>query len=88
MSIYQPDGEDIAGAIEREVEAQANAAKHAIREYKRAICREPVSATEHFERQREVRARSADTFNCAEDSTNFTQKRVQPGEPGDLVVRT
>ena len=54
MTSYQPDSGDVTSALEREVEAQAEAAKQAIREYKRAMCREPVSAAPHLEQQRDV----------------------------------
>jgi hypothetical protein len=54
MSSYLPDREDSPEALEREVEAQAEAAKRAIREYKQTICREPVSAAQHIEQQRDV----------------------------------
>jgi hypothetical protein len=54
MTFYPPDSEDVTDALEREVEAQAEAAKQAIRDYKRAISREPVSAALHLEQQRDV----------------------------------
>ena len=41
-------------ALERELEVQAEAAKQAIREYKRTISGEPVSAARHLEQQRDV----------------------------------
>lgn len=54
MSFYPVDGETPAGALEREVETQAQAAKDAIREYKRTIFGEAVSAAKHLEQQRDV----------------------------------
>ena len=54
MSLDRLDDNDLADALEREVEAQAEAAKQAIREYKQTICREPVSAAQHLEQQRDV----------------------------------
>lgn len=54
LTLYSPDDNDLTGALEREVEAQAEAAKKAIREYKQTIFCEPVSAAQHLEQQRDV----------------------------------
>ena len=54
LSLYSPDDNDLTGALEREVEAQAEAAKKAIREYKQKIFCEPGLAAQHIEQQRDV----------------------------------
>lgn len=55
MSVQSRDASEPAHSLELEVEAKAEAAKRAIREYKEAILNEPISgAARRLDRQREV----------------------------------
>ena len=54
MIAHPINDDDVAGNLKREVEAQAQAAKEAIRQYKQLIFCEQISAAQHLEQQRDV----------------------------------
>jgi len=55
MSAQREQKNDLTGALERQVEIQAEAAKRAIREYKKSLLEAPgVGDAQRVERQREV----------------------------------
>jgi hypothetical protein len=55
MHLHSDDASELAEALERQLELHAEAAKRAIREYKKTILREPGSARDRkIEGQREV----------------------------------
>lgn len=54
MHLHPDNASELAAALERQLELDAEAAKRAIREYKRTILHEPVSGVRRIEGQCEV----------------------------------